>query len=127
MIRKSYYLAVVLLILLYAVTVNATTYLIEPDGSGDYETIQAAISAATDGDIIELADGIFSGTGNWNINYLGKNLTVCSVNGNPVDCIVNVPGVANGVTQRGFRFSMGETRDAVLKDITIQGAYADDC
>jgi pectin methylesterase-like acyl-CoA thioesterase len=43
---------------------SAATYVILPDGSGDYATIQAAIDAAAPGDVIELADGIFSGPGN---------------------------------------------------------------
>ena len=38
----------------------ATTYVVP----GDFSTIQAAIDAASDGDIIELLDGTFMGYGN---------------------------------------------------------------
>ena len=44
-------------VIVLAFTASATTYVIEPDGSGDFPTIQAAINASSDGDIIELADG----------------------------------------------------------------------
>ncbi|MCK4512498.1 hypothetical protein KAW64_12215, partial [bacterium] len=47
---------------------TAATYLIEPNGSGDYETIQAALDAVTGGDIIELAAGTFRGDGNRDID-----------------------------------------------------------
>ncbi len=42
----------------------ATTYTISPDGTGDFPTVQAAVNAAADGDIIELTDGTFTGDGN---------------------------------------------------------------
>jgi len=41
----------------------ATSYLIKPDGSGDFPTIQAALDAAFYNDIIELANGVFTGPG----------------------------------------------------------------
>jgi hypothetical protein len=37
----------------------AATYLVRPNGSGDYATIQDAIDGVVDTDIIELADGTF--------------------------------------------------------------------
>ena len=40
-----------------AVPAAATTYIVRPDGTGDFPTIQTAIDAAIDGDIIELTDG----------------------------------------------------------------------
>ena len=46
-----------LLLYLWAGIAFATSYLITPDGTGDFPTIQAAIDAAGGGDIIQLADG----------------------------------------------------------------------
>ena len=40
--------------LICAACAAATTYTVNPDGSGDFPTIQAGITAASDGDIIEL-------------------------------------------------------------------------
>jgi hypothetical protein len=41
------------------VPVSATTYLVTPDGTGDYPTIQLAVDAVVDGDIIELTPRTF--------------------------------------------------------------------
>jgi len=38
---------------------NAATYVVTPDGTGDFPTIQAAIDAAVTGDVIQLTDGVF--------------------------------------------------------------------
>jgi pectin methylesterase-like acyl-CoA thioesterase len=55
---------------------GASVYVVRPDGSGDFPTIQAAIDAAIDGDTVELADGTFRGDGNRDPDYLGKAITV---------------------------------------------------
>jgi hypothetical protein len=43
---------------------SAETYVVSPDGSGDFPTIQTAIDAVVDGDIVQLTDGVFTGEGN---------------------------------------------------------------
>ncbi|MCK4414565.1 MAG: hypothetical protein KAY32_13585 [Candidatus Eisenbacteria sp.] len=53
-----------LLLAASACAAGAETYLVLPDGTGDFPTIQAAIDAALDGDEILLADGTFTGDGN---------------------------------------------------------------
>jgi hypothetical protein len=47
-------------------------YVVHPYGTGDYPTIQATVTAADDGDIIELTDGTFTGDGNRDVVYLGS-------------------------------------------------------
>ena len=42
----------------------AATYTVNPSGTGDFPTIQAAIDGVVEGDIIELTDGIFTGDDN---------------------------------------------------------------
>ena len=81
---------------------TATTYLVEPDGTGDFPTIQSAIDAAEDGDTIELTDGTFTGVGNRDLNYLGKAITVRSRSGDPNACIIDC-----GQADRGFSFISG--------------------
>ena len=49
---------------------------VNPDGSGDFPTIQAAIDAGCE--TIELSDGIFTGEGNWDIDYGGRSITIRS-------------------------------------------------
>ena len=52
---------------------------VQPGGGGEYPTIQAAINAATDGEVVELADGTYIGPGNRDLDFLGKGITVRSV------------------------------------------------
>ena len=95
-------------------SVHAATYTVRPDGSGDYPTIQAAINAAFDEDIIELTDGTFTGGGNRDIDFLDKAITVRSQNGDPEICVIDCEGLG-----RGFWFHSGEDSSSVLQDVTI--------
>jgi FlgD Ig-like domain len=92
----------------------ATTYIISPDGNGDYPNIQTGINAAGSGDIIELTDGTFTGDGNRELDYLGKSLTVRSQSGDPATCIID--GEWEGF---GFTFQAGEGAASVLEGIKL--------
>ncbi|MHC4500480.1 MAG: right-handed parallel beta-helix repeat-containing protein, partial [Planctomycetota bacterium] len=87
----------------------------------DYETIQAAIDAAIDGDIVLVADGTYSGPGNENIDFFGKAITVRSENG-PENCIIH-PYPISG-TRRGFYFHRNEGPDSVLQGFTITNCWS---
>jgi pectin methylesterase-like acyl-CoA thioesterase len=76
------------IVLATALSPGATTYHVCPDGSGDFTTIQAAIDAAVDGDVVELCDAVFSGDGNGNCFFRGKAITVRSASGVPEQCVV---------------------------------------
>lgn len=102
--------------------VHATTYVIEPDGTGDFPTIQDAIDAASDGDVIELADGIFTGEGNRDIDYGGKAVTVRSQSGNPESCTIDCEADP-GHEHRGFYFQSGEGPESVLRGVTLANAH----
>jgi len=102
-----------------AATCGGTTYVVYPDGTGDFPTIQAAISGVQDGDIIELADGTFIGEGNTNISFQGKAVTVRSQAGDPELCIVDCEGQN---WHRGFIFNSGEGPGSVLEGVTIKRA-----
>ncbi|GAF67705.1 unnamed protein product, partial [marine sediment metagenome] len=71
---------------------SGTTYVVTPDGTGDFPTIQAAVDYAVDYDIIELTDGTFTGNGNRDIDYQGKSITVKSQTGDPQVCIIDCQG-----------------------------------
>jgi len=94
----------------------ATTYLLNPEGSGDFALIQDAIDAAVAGDVIELTDGTYLGHGNVGINFLGKPITLRSQSGDPTACILR----CNVWVSAGITFNSGETHNTVLAGITIR-------
>ncbi len=108
-------LAVGLTILGYGPAFGANIYV--PDS---YSTIQGAIDGASDGDTVIVRDGTYSGTGNVNIDFRGKSITVKSENGVSrckIDC-QNLPDT------RGFYFHSGETSAATVSGFTIVNGNA---
>ena len=83
----------------------------------EYATIQQAINAASNADIVLVADGSYSGPGNINLDTLGKAITVLSENG-PVSTIIDCQG--NG---RGFRIHSGEDNRTVIHGFTLQNGW----
>jgi len=81
---------------------------------GDQPTIQAGIDAALNGDTVLVADGTYTGTGNRDIDFLGKAITVRSENG-AESCIVDCEQAG-----RGFIFQSGENQDSILQGFTIE-------
>ncbi|MFG0252459.1 MAG: hypothetical protein ACF8NJ_06250, partial [Phycisphaerales bacterium JB038] len=81
---------------------------------GQYPTIQAAIDAAIDGDIVELADGVYTGAGNKNLDFGGRAITVRSASGDPTLCIIDCE--QDG---RGFQFNGREGPDSIIQGLTI--------
>lgn len=70
----------------------AEVYLVNPEGTGDFPTIQAAIDWASDGDVIELTDGIFRGDGNRDVEYFGRVITIRSQSGVAGACVIDCEG-----------------------------------
>ncbi|HUS72765.1 MAG TPA: choice-of-anchor Q domain-containing protein, partial [Sedimentisphaerales bacterium] len=84
--------------------------LLVPD---EYLTIQAAVDAAVDGDVIIVADGTYTGTGNKNLDFAGRTITVRSVNGpefTTIDCENDGPA---------FYFHTGENQNSTVEGFTI--------
>jgi thermitase len=84
-----------------------------------YPTIQAAIDDASDGSTIWIADGQYSGEGNFEIDFKGKAITVKSENG-PQNCIIDCQSKG-----RGFVFHNGEDDSSVLDGIQITNGFTD--
>jgi hypothetical protein len=85
-------------------------------------TIQEAIDNCWDGTTVLVADGIYTGEGNRDIDFKGSAITVQSENG-PENCIIDCQGTA-GNPHRGFYFHSGEGSDSVLDGFTIKNGYA---
>ena len=77
-------------------------------------TIQAGINAAEDGDVVLVADGTYTDTGNENITFGGKAITVQSIGG-PQACSIERDSYAS------FRFENGERASSILSGFTING------
>lgn len=90
----------------------------------DYATIQAAIDAAQDYDTILLADGIYTGDGNRDVAYGGKQVTITSQSG-PANCIIDCQG-SEADPHRAFIFDNGETPETILSGVSIVNGYAPD-
>ncbi|HUW33656.1 MAG TPA: hypothetical protein VM223_18770, partial [Planctomycetota bacterium] len=88
-------------------------------GGGAFATVQGAIDAALPGDVVMVRDGIYTGPGNWDIDFRGKAITVTSQNG-PQGCTISCGGSAQD-PHRGFIFRSGEGEGAVLQGFTITG------
>ncbi|MCP4001588.1 MAG: DUF5011 domain-containing protein, partial [Gammaproteobacteria bacterium] len=79
-----------------------------------FNTIQDALDAALDNDLIQLAAGTYTGIGNKDLNYTGKPLMLISGNG-AENCIIDCEGAG-----RGFVFENGEGPLSILAGVTIQ-------
>ena len=89
---------------------------VDPSGTGPYPNIQAAITAAVDGDFVELADGVYQGTGNYNIDFLGKAITLHSQSDNPESCEIRLP---LGEFDGGIVLMNGEGLASVLRGVKV--------
>jgi gliding motility-associated-like protein len=81
--------------------------------SNPYQTIQHAIDISSNGQIITIKTGTYSGSGNVNITTLGKQITVQSENG-PLSTIIDC-----NQSGRAFIANSGESMNTVIKGIKI--------
>ena len=100
---------------------NPSTFGFERHVPAQYATIQAAINASGSGDHVVIADGEYTGTGNKNLDFGGRLITVRSASGNPDACVINCEG-----SGRGFYFQTAETSAAVVEGLTIYNGSRDD-
>lgn len=99
----------------------AATYHLTASGSGDFPTIQAALDAAQDGDIIELADGVYRWSGNRDLEFYDD--VILRSTGGPEHCIIQCDGSAD-CPHRAFVFT--EESGGTIEGLTIRGGWASD-
>jgi len=109
------------LCLLLSGATSAQVITVDDDGSADHTTIQAAIDASNNGDIIVVHPGTYTGAGNYNINFAGRAITVNSTD--PQDqAVVAATIIDCGYQGRGFYFGTSEGTNSVLDGLTITNA-----
>ena len=96
------------------------------DGSIDhpFDAIQEGIDAADPNDTVLVLDGTYTGTGNRDLDYAGRAITVRSENG-PENCIIDCEGDPND-PHRGFHFHSAETGAALVRGLTITAGNVPD-
>ena len=125
---KKHILISLLAVLSLATFASGATYTVDIGGTGNYTTIQAAISdpLVVDSDVIIVAPGIY----NENIDFLGKAITVRSGDitnpGDPTldpwNTIISGTGLAGSGTVVTFKTSEGA--NSVLKGFTVMWGWA---
>jgi len=104
----------------------AEIIIVDANGTGDYLTIQAAIIAASDYDIIEVQPGTYKGDGNRDIDFLGKAITVQSIDPNDPNIVATTIIDCNGSeaeSHRGFYFHSGENEDSIVNGLTVTNGF----
>jgi len=85
-------------------------------------TIQLGIIAAWHGDTVLVADGVYSGPGNYNLDFGTRAILLTSEHGPEatiIDCLADSTS-----RRRAFKIWRGEGSNTVIEGFTIQGGYA---
>ena len=87
-----------------------------------FSTIQRGIDSSSEGATVIVADGVYTGVGNRDIDFKGRAIRLRSENG-ALNCVVDCQGTEEE-PHRGFIFAGGEGPSSVLEGFTITGAHA---
>lgn len=115
---------VLLCALVSPILLGATTWRVGSDANA-LPTIQAAVDTAVDGDTIVLSPATYSGAGNWDVDLLGKALTIQSadpLDPNTVARTIIDCADAQGKPHQGFY--VVDCNGAVLSGLTITHGLA---
>ncbi|MBN1787750.1 MAG: hypothetical protein JW806_05085 [Sedimentisphaerales bacterium] len=89
-----------------------------------YTTIQAAINASFNGDMVIISPGTYTGIGNKDLDFVGRAITVRSTD--PQDPnIVAATVIDCEQDGRGFVFQNGEDSNSVLSGLTVTNGMID--
>ncbi len=109
--------------LVFSVSLASTGYAAVIHVPADCVTIQRGIDMAASGDTVLVADGVYSGPGNRDIDFYGKALLLASENG-PDSCVIECGG-SESDPHRGFVFHNLEDSCSIVRGFTITGGWTD--
>ena len=121
MLTKSLWCLLFLLLITACPAAAAKIIYVDDDGPADFNTIQAAIDDANDGDTVLVAPGTYTGDGNRDINFKGKAITVKSED-DPETCIIDCQGFQKE-PHRAFYFHSEEDANSIIQGFTITGGF----
>ncbi len=99
----------------------ARTWLVQADGLGDVVDIQTAIDSTTYADTVKLADGVYTGVGNNDVDLKDRRILITSENG-PAFTTIDPQGTS-GAPRRAFIIQGQETLETIIENVTITGGY----
>ncbi|MBC8202907.1 MAG: hypothetical protein H8E91_03670 [Planctomycetes bacterium] len=99
---------------------SAIDWTVVKGGAGDFETIQEAIAAASDGDVINVLPGIYVSTSENVVDTLGKAITLQSTEG------AEKTFIDGQHVRRGIICQTGETMATLIEGFTITNCNAPD-
>jgi len=134
-VKKSVYVLAVVCVLIFASVLQAgDIFYVDVNGPNDpgtgsvddpFRKIQDAINDANDGDIVEIQTGIYTGTGNYNLDPNGKSIIIRSIDPNDLNIVSNTIIDPNGAG-RGFYFHRGEDANCIVSGLTITNGHTGD-
>ena len=95
----------------------ADTWTVDDDGQADFNNIQAAVDASSDGDEILVMPGTYTYTGDQVVDMMGKAVRLHSSDG-PEATIIDGEGA-----RRGILCDSGETSKTIVEGFTITDGY----
>jgi len=101
-------------------TALADTWTVDDDGKADFDNIQAAINAASDGDEIIVYPGTYTSAAGEVVDMLGKEIWLHSSEGAGVTIIDGEDA------RRGVLCNSGETSNTIIEGFTITNGHNSD-
>ncbi len=93
----------------------------------EFDTIQQAIDAASNGGTVIVGPGVYEGQGNYDIDFKGKAITVRSANPNDPNIIaltvIDGSSIDDGQYHKGFYFHSNEDPNSMLLGLSIKGFW----
>src|SRR3989339_1048396 len=123
--RGLFYTAIVSIFILIGNVASATNYYVDPNGDDDanglswataFATIQKGIDTAVTDDIVEVNEGIYYES----INFNSNKITVCSLDPNDPNKVATTIINANNTTINVVTFDAGDA-NSTLNGLTIKG------